>query len=111
VDALTIYQAYPRHRGKRAALTAIRRALARLAPEHDADWLLLKVNEYAQERLGEDEHFTPHPATWFNQDRFFDEPPARFRLAKEPDDTEAYLIWESMSDGFRKANPWIGDRP
>ncbi|MCP4644495.1 MAG: hypothetical protein GY851_28890, partial [bacterium] len=69
-----IYQAYPRDVGKRAALTAIRRACKRCEP---AD-LLAATKAYAASpdvvaRLGTaDEQFVPHPATWFNRDSWLD---------------------------------------
>jgi uncharacterized protein YdaU (DUF1376 family) len=73
IDIERIYQAYPRHVGKRAALKAIERACHRIAVEHDSDWLLKKVQAYALTRHGEDPQYTPHPSTWFNEGRYDDE--------------------------------------
>jgi hypothetical protein len=77
-----IYQAYPRHVGKLAALKAIRKALER--PGVAYDWLLERTqayvaSAYVQDALGtDDEKFVPHPATWFNRGHFYDEvTPAR----------------------------------
>jgi len=65
-----IYQAFPRKVGKPAALKAILRAMAKIDPPQ----LLRLTQEYAAARAGEDAQFTPHPATWFNQERYNDNP-------------------------------------
>lgn len=80
-----LYQLYPRKVGKRAALAAIDKAINRLkgtmggslfesqAIEHLTD----RVRLYARATSTwsrEDRQFIPHPATWFNQDRFDDDP-------------------------------------
>lgn len=64
-----IYEAYPLKVGKPVALRAIQKAMAKLAPE----LLLQKTKQFAASRKG-DSSFVPHPATWFNQDRFNDDP-------------------------------------
>ena len=73
-----LYAAYPRKIGKLAALKAIERALAHVkALNHQPDpyaWLLGRVQAYAAARAGQDPQYTPHPATWFNQRRFDDDP-------------------------------------
>jgi hypothetical protein len=68
IDA--IWAAYPRKVGKPAAIPKIRAAIN----EVGFDSLLLIVNQYAETRIGEPEKFTPHPATWFNQKRYNDDP-------------------------------------
>lgn len=68
-----IYNAYPRRVGKTAALKAIEKAIRAIRPLHDATWLLERTRAYAQQRQGEDEKFTPYPATWFNEGRYEDE--------------------------------------
>lgn len=76
-DSEEIYAAYPRHVGKAAARVAIERALVRVLKDHPDDakaWLLERVMAYATSPAGQAGHFTPHPATWFNQDRFNDDP-------------------------------------
>lgn len=65
-----IYQAYPRKVGKPAAIRAIRKAMKGSSPE----LLLTKTEAYARAREGQPDKFTPHPATWFNQERFNDDP-------------------------------------
>lgn len=64
-----IYAAYPRKVAKPVAIKAILKALTKV----DAEWLLERTKEYALSRVGEPERFTPHPSTWFNQERFRDE--------------------------------------
>jgi hypothetical protein len=88
-----IYQAYPRHIGKRIALKAIEKAVQRVSMLHtlldgkvlqwDAEsarrYLWKKAKEYALSPAGQKpsdlaQDFRPHPSTWFNQDRFYDDP-------------------------------------
>jgi hypothetical protein len=68
-----IYDAYPRHVGKNDALKAIEKAICRIAPSKDAQWLLERTRAYARQRKGEDEKYTPYPATWFNHGHYDDE--------------------------------------
>ncbi len=74
----SIYQLYPKRVAKAAAKKAIKAALNRLSKRTDiADpvaWLSDQVRAYASARAGADHQYTPHPATWFNQDRFEDDP-------------------------------------
>lgn len=65
-----IYNAYPRKIGRPAAIKAIKAALRCSDPQH----VLERTLAYAAARRGEDAQFTPHPATWFNQHRFNDDP-------------------------------------
>ena len=69
-DIENLYWAYPRHVGKSAALKVIEKVLKQ---GHDPDWLLERVTRYAELRAKEDQQFTPHPATWFNEGRYFDD--------------------------------------
>ncbi len=64
-----IYSAYPKQVGKPAALRAIRRALTKWA----FDFLLERTRLYAQ-TCNSPAEFIPHPTTWFNQERFNDDP-------------------------------------
>lgn len=72
----SVYQAYPRKVGKAAAVKAIGKALQVLAkrgtPE-PATWLLNRVEVYAGSPAGQQGKYTPHPATWFNQERYDDD--------------------------------------
>ncbi len=68
--AEAIYQAYPRKEAKPAALKAIRAALKK--GQVTAPQLLAATSKYALSRAGQDPKFTPHPATWFNQERWND---------------------------------------
>lgn len=81
-----VYQAYPRHVGRNAALKAIEKVLKQ---GHDFDWLMDRVERYASIRAKEDQQFTPHPATWFNEGRYFDDelaPPTNGKLTFVRDD-------------------------
>jgi hypothetical protein len=82
-----VYQAYPRHVGKAAALKAIRKAI--LGNGHDSAWMLERVKLYATARAGEDPDFTPNPATWFNRGSY--------------DDDES--AWKRNGNGSRPAQP------
>lgn len=68
-DIEAIYAEYPRKVGKGAALKAI--ALA--CKKHDPEWLIERVRTYAASPAGQAGQFTPHPSTWFNQERFNDD--------------------------------------
>ena len=73
----SIYDAYPRKVAKRNAIKSISLSLTRISKRGEpnpVEWLLNRVRKYAQSRAGEDSKFTPHPATWFNQERYEDEP-------------------------------------
>lgn len=78
--AADVYAAYPRKVGRAAAIKAANRAIAEVAkrpgmtPAAAAAWLLDRVRAYAATREGQDPKFTPHPATWFGQGRYDDEP-------------------------------------
>lgn len=64
-----IYAAYPLKVGKPKALAAIQKQLHSTPPEK----LLELTKAYAKTRNGNLE-FVPHPSTWFNQQRFNDDP-------------------------------------
>jgi len=81
-----IYKAYPRHVGRGPALKAIRKAVERLeagttehpsmSPQDARRWLWKRASEYAVSLDGsapERAEFLPHPSTWFNQERYFDD--------------------------------------
>lgn len=64
-----IYAAYPLKVGKPAALRAIRKAMTRTTPER-----LLEITAAFAARKNGDMSFVPHPSTWFNQERYNDDP-------------------------------------
>lgn len=65
-----IYELYPKKVGKPAACKAIARALKTC----DEETLKLTVKRYADAVLGHDVQFIPYPSTWFNQERYNDDP-------------------------------------
>ena len=65
-----IYQHYPKKVGKPQALKAIKKSLSKMDPET----LLEKTKSFALARKNEDPQFTPNPSTWFNQERYNDDP-------------------------------------
>jgi hypothetical protein len=68
-EVVNIYEAYPLKKGRPAALRAIRAALKKI----DTDTLLARTQAFAKARNG-DLAYCPNPATWFNQERFNDDP-------------------------------------
>ncbi len=70
ISAEDIYQAYPRHVGRKDGLKAIGKALKGISPET----LLDHVRTFAAacEQAGTDPRFIPHPATWFTGERWED---------------------------------------
>jgi hypothetical protein len=75
------YEAYPRHVGKGAALTAYGRAIVRLGKNaefdgdpHDFIYQRIMTFNAVYKRIKKQKQFIPHMATWLNQDRFMDDP-------------------------------------
>lgn len=103
-----IYQAYPRKVGKPAALRAIRKAMQKFDPE----WLLEQTKAYAECRNGEPERFTPHPATWFNQERFNDDPSVwnPNRKQKKPSKTPEEIVAKQLRIQ-EKIRKWCDEAP
>lgn len=82
IDALVIYEAYPRRVGRRKALLEIEHALKRLQhgepgynmTEKEAHaFLLAATKEFGHSPAGNRERFTPLPTTWFHQARYLDD--------------------------------------
>lgn len=65
-----IWEAYPKKVGKPAGLRAIKAALKKIP----ADELLTKTKAFRSIKAGTDIQFIPHPSTWFNQERYNDDP-------------------------------------
>lgn len=82
----SIYLAYPRKVGKGKALKEIGKALDR---GHSLELLAQRTKEFAAATAAwpkEERQFIPHPATWFSQDRFLDDPAEWSRKsASKPD--------------------------
>lgn len=78
-----IYDAYPKKVGRPAALQKIARAIRKGA---DPARLLELTQKYAEAVKGTDPQFIPHPATWFNQERFNDDPTTWKRAADKRTD-------------------------
>jgi len=68
--AEAIYEAYPRKVGKPVALRAIRKHLRKFGAEE----LLAKTKAFAEAVKDSDHQFIPHPSTFYNQERFNDDP-------------------------------------
>ena len=72
-QVLAIYDAYPRKTAKQMGLRAIEKAIKK---GHSPEMLLEKTNLYAQKMSWQDKQYIPFPSTWFNQERFLDDPSA-----------------------------------
>ena len=77
-----IYQAYPRHRDKREAITAIEKAIRRLrcgevnkpmTEQEAADYLLERASTFARSLAGQRGYLTAYAATWFNRGGYMDD--------------------------------------
>lgn len=75
---LDLYQAYPRHVAKFAALKAIAKAVRTLSVTQGEaaarETIYQAVRSFAASPAGNRGQFTPHPSTWFNQGRYMDDP-------------------------------------
>lgn len=69
LKAEQLYQAYPRKEGHKEAIAAILKALK----ETSFDVLMDAVQEFARSPAGNRGVYTPHPSTWFNQERWNDD--------------------------------------
>ncbi len=69
-QALLIWAEYPRRVGKPDAIKKIVSALKKESFEK----LLSRTKLYADMTSSKDRHFIPHPSTWFNQERYNDDP-------------------------------------
>lgn len=88
ITAEMIYMAYPRKVGKTAAVKVITRLMANRPKDPPKQWddrEPLEWPRYLMERTQAfakavetwptaERHYCPHPATWFNQGRFDDDP-------------------------------------
>lgn len=81
--ATEVYEEFPRKVARQAAMKAIVKSIGVVAPrDFDGDvgaakqWLKAKVVQFASSPQGQrpDKNFIPHPATWFNDGRFDDDP-------------------------------------
>lgn len=70
---LAIYDAYPRKTAKQIGLLAIEKAIKK---GYSPEMLLEKTNLYAQKMAWQEKRYIPFLSTWFNQERFLDDPSA-----------------------------------
>ncbi len=91
-----IYAHYPKKVGKAAALKAIEKAL-RLVTR---GFLMDRAKAYAKAREGQDRQFTPHPATWFNQGRYDDDPAEWLRDESVTETKLGVVLPDSEREGF-----------
>lgn len=68
--AADVYAKYPRKVGRPGALRAITRAMTL----HGQEVVSAATEKYAVAVKGMDPKFIPHPATWYNQERYNDDP-------------------------------------
>lgn len=97
-DVVNIYEAYPLKKGKPSAMRAIQKALKTI----DAATLLERTKAFAEARQG-DLAFCPHPATWFNDERYNDDP-ATWRRATDKKSGGRSAINASNSNADRASD-------
>ena len=109
-EAIAIYELYPRKVARPAALKAIAKALGKCGFES----LKKAVLSFATSCAGKDAQYIPHPATWFNQERWADQPaqtgPRDEREIGYPVQkaSAAYIDWaEGITDGINDAEPEV----
>jgi hypothetical protein len=96
-----LYELYPRHVARGAAIKAIRQALKKVG----YDVLREAVAAYAEARRGQDRNFTPHPATWFNQERWDDDRTEwTGRVITSPEQQKLDASAEAINGFLAKAN-------
>lgn len=88
-DLLRVYEAYPRKVARPKALESIRKALdliAKTTPDNPdpVGWLVGLTERFAKSAAGRSGKYTPHPTTWFNQERYIDDPATWDVVAQEP---------------------------
>jgi hypothetical protein len=92
-----IYKSYPRRIAHKPAINAILRAMQK----HDPAMLLEKVREFGTAISWQESQFIPHAATWFNAERFNDDPeewkpPGTKKVpTPPPDDPRNLKPWET----------------
>jgi hypothetical protein len=92
-----IYDCYPRKLGKGHAYKAIASALRKLLEQkkelfHSLDdaavYLKQRTKLFARSPAGQAGQYTPHPATWFNGERYLDDESEWSKYGQEPSKTE-----------------------
>lgn len=91
-QASEVYSLYPRKTGKRKALAAIRKAVQRLHQKGNDDphgHLMERTRTFSESPKGQKpgagkDDFRKHPATWFHED-CFDDDPAEWGLMESSD--------------------------
>jgi hypothetical protein len=68
-DWATFWAAYPRKKGKGQA----RKAWGKAVKTTDPASIIAGATRYAEERRGQDQQYTAHPATWLNGERWTDQ--------------------------------------
>jgi uncharacterized protein YdaU (DUF1376 family) len=76
----TILETYPRRIAPAKTCRAIEKAILRVSKEKccsrgdAADFIYAAVLKFCESPAGQKGEYTPYPATWMNEDRFFDDP-------------------------------------
>lgn len=102
--AETIYGHYPKKVGKPIAIKAIIKALSKFGPGH----VLERTMAFSAARRGNIE-FVPNPATWFNQERFNDDPATWKPSANGKNGHNGHApVKEGEPAGWKE---WLADHP
>jgi hypothetical protein len=101
-----IYKLYPKKAAAPTALIAIRKSLRK----YSSEILLEKTREFAALWAGAtDLSFCPNPSTWFNQERFNDDPSTWNRPNREKPQAELRRL-ESVKDGHVCNREYVGHK-
>jgi hypothetical protein len=95
-QAMALYMAYPRKVARKVGLIAIKNALS----EESFDVLMDAVQEFSRAREGQESQYTPHPATWFNAERWTDDR-ADWWVGRRPD-VPAETAWEKVREAISR---------
>lgn len=93
---------YPRKVGKGAARTAFERAVKKIPDADPVGFIIAQLRR--QRPTMTEPKFTPHPATWLNEERWLDEPDvvaADVRVQTWDRD-----VWSAAVANFREAGRW-----
>jgi len=103
VQALAIYQLYPRHIQREAAIRAIIHAAVRVKAEgvEPLPYLTERTTAYAASPAGQKGQFTPHPATWFNAGGY-DDDPAEWQRVDDNGQAGGACKWQAGLDEHLK---------
>ncbi len=100
-----IWGAYPRKQSEKPAREAITAAIARISAKHEApgDWILERTKAYAaavELWPASEKRFIPHPAKWFTDENYSDDPTTWHRHGKTGNNRTGQMTEADHAGGF-----------